>query len=214
MGKFYAVRDGRIPGIYLTWDECRKQVTGYSGAVYKSFATRAEAEDFMNPPQDGFSPDASQRAVAYVDGSYRHDKKMFSYGAVIFYGGKEYCFSQAYDDKELAVMRNVAGEIMGSRRAMEFCIENGISELELYYDYAGIEKWCSGEWQTNKSGTIDYKAYYDSLSGRLRVKFVKVKGHSGNKYNDMADALAKKALGIESEKAEKNKAKHAARLEV
>ena len=35
--KFYAVRCGLIPGIYNTWDECSKNVSGYSGAEYKSF---------------------------------------------------------------------------------------------------------------------------------------------------------------------------------
>ena len=35
--KFYAVQNGRVPGVYLTWDECKKQVDGYSGASYKSF---------------------------------------------------------------------------------------------------------------------------------------------------------------------------------
>lgn len=46
-GKFYAVRVGRAPGIYLSWDECKKNVDGFSGPVYKSFKTRAEAEEFM-----------------------------------------------------------------------------------------------------------------------------------------------------------------------
>ena len=38
--KYYAVKKGRKPGIYDTWDECRKQTLGFSGAVYKSFKTR------------------------------------------------------------------------------------------------------------------------------------------------------------------------------
>ena len=46
-GKFYAVRVGRVPGIYLSWDECKKNVDGFSAPVYKSFKTRAEAEAFM-----------------------------------------------------------------------------------------------------------------------------------------------------------------------
>ena len=37
--KFYAVKTGRNPGIYHTWEECRKQILGFSGARYKSFAT-------------------------------------------------------------------------------------------------------------------------------------------------------------------------------
>lgn len=64
----------------------------------------------------------------------------------------------------------------------------------LYFDYEGIEKWCIGAWKTNKVGTINYKKYYDSIKENLNVKFVKVKAHSGNKYNDEADRLAKLSI--------------------
>lgn len=45
--KFYAVRVGRNTGIFNTWDECQKNVTGFKGAVYKSFLTIEEANDFL-----------------------------------------------------------------------------------------------------------------------------------------------------------------------
>ncbi len=35
---------GITPGIYNTWDECKKQVTGYDGAQYKSFTDHDEAQ--------------------------------------------------------------------------------------------------------------------------------------------------------------------------
>ena len=46
--KIYAVRKGFIPGIYNTWDECKEQVTGFSGAEYKSFSSKEEADVYMN----------------------------------------------------------------------------------------------------------------------------------------------------------------------
>ena len=36
-----------FPGIYKTWDECKAQVNGFSGASYKGFATLAEAEEYF-----------------------------------------------------------------------------------------------------------------------------------------------------------------------
>lgn len=42
--KFYVVWKGRVPGIYTTWDACAAQVSGYAGAEYKSFPSRAAAE--------------------------------------------------------------------------------------------------------------------------------------------------------------------------
>ena len=77
---------------------------------------------------------------------------------------------------------------------MEYCVDNGYSKLVLYFDYNGIEKWCTGEWKANKKGTKDYKKFYDEISDKLEVKFVKVKAHTGVEYNEMADKLAKESI--------------------
>lgn len=45
--KFYAVWTGRKPGIYTSWDECKKQVEGFDGAQYKSFESKTEAENAL-----------------------------------------------------------------------------------------------------------------------------------------------------------------------
>ena len=46
-GKYYAVRKGTVTGIFRTWEECKKNVHGYSSAEYKSFKTLEEAEAYM-----------------------------------------------------------------------------------------------------------------------------------------------------------------------
>ncbi len=42
--KVYAVKKGKIVGIFRNWDECRDSVNGYPGAEYKSFFTEEEAK--------------------------------------------------------------------------------------------------------------------------------------------------------------------------
>jgi len=37
--KIYAVQKGKKTGIFNTWEECQKQINGFSGAIYKSFKT-------------------------------------------------------------------------------------------------------------------------------------------------------------------------------
>lgn len=44
---FYVVWLGHTPGIYTSWDKCRKQTEGFAGAKYKGFATEAEAEEAL-----------------------------------------------------------------------------------------------------------------------------------------------------------------------
>ncbi len=201
--KYYAVRKGKTAGIYMSWDDCKAQVQGFSGAEYKSFPTITEAEAYMGGAvknsiqvenEGGVPVTDKLNAVAYVDGSYNIATKEFSYGVVMFHDGKELHFSQKVDDRELAEMRNVAGEIKGSECAMRYAVENGCEILVIYHDYEGISKWCTGAWKANKPGTIAYKKYYEEVSSKLKVEFIKVKGHSGDRFNDVADELAKKAI--------------------
>ena len=58
--KFYAVKKGKIPGIYNSWDDCKKMVDGFPGAVYKSFKTLEEAEAFVGA--EGTSRKRSEKA--------------------------------------------------------------------------------------------------------------------------------------------------------
>lgn len=196
--KYYAVKEGRNIGVFGTWEECKAQVDGYSGAVYKSFKTIEEAKEYIGikSNKNEMEHAGKETAVSYVDGSYNVVTGEYSYGAVIFFDGREIHLSEKFQDEEMAQMRNVAGEIMGSMAAMQYAIAHGIKAIKIYHDYEGIAKWCLGLWKTNKAGTKAYKDFYDEAIEKIKVTFVKVKGHSGDKYNDLADKLAKEALGI------------------
>jgi len=58
--KFYVVWQGKQTGIFTDWTTCSKQVIGVTGAKYKSFPTRAEAEAAFN---DGPTAKASTKAT-------------------------------------------------------------------------------------------------------------------------------------------------------
>lgn len=196
-GKFYAVKKGKIPGIYNTWEDCREQITGFSGAIYKSFPTAKEAAAFM-----GWMETSTDNAggkcelVAYVDGSFNIATNEYGSGAVIIENGEEVYLSENGNDTELAGMRNVAGEILAAELAMKYAYEHGYHSIEIVHDYEGIARWCTGEWKTNREGTRRYKAVYEEYSKNLKIIFTKVKGHSGDVYNDLADSLAKKAAKV------------------
>lgn len=132
--------------------------------------------------------------MAYVDGSFCLETWTYSYGAVIITNRGIETYNGREKDKDMVKMRNVSGEIKGAMVAMEIALEQGKDLLYLYFDYEGIEQWAKGNWKTNKQGTIDYKAYYDSIKDRLKVVFIKVRAHSGVEYNELADKLAKEAL--------------------
>ncbi|MED6155013.1 hypothetical protein PIB30_001695 [Stylosanthes scabra] len=45
---FYAVRVGRTPRIYSSWEECNMQVHGFPFCEFKGFQRLAEAEEYIN----------------------------------------------------------------------------------------------------------------------------------------------------------------------
>ena len=53
--KYYVIWKGIAPGIYDSWDESKKQIDGFEGALYKSFGTKEEAvEAFRSGPAGYF----------------------------------------------------------------------------------------------------------------------------------------------------------------
>ena len=198
---FYAVKEGRKIGVYKTWSECEGQVKGYSGAVYKKFTNLEEAENFIYGNEEkikekNLASIRENEIIAYVDGSFDIASRSYSYGVVLFTIEGKVTYAEKEQDKDLVEMRNVAGEIRGAMVAMEKALSLGKDILYLHYDYMGIEKWAKGDWKANKYGTQSYRDYYNSIKDKLNVIFIKVLAHSGDKYNDEADKLAKEALGI------------------
>lgn len=45
--KYYAVRRGRTLGLYFSWADCSREVTGWRGAEHRSFVSLADAEAYL-----------------------------------------------------------------------------------------------------------------------------------------------------------------------
>ena len=203
--KYYAIAKGKsgIPKIVETWTECQKEVIGCKGAKYKSFASKEEAEKFISIHENGGSFEEvkgneevkDDLIYIYVDGSFMVSKENYSYGFLVVTNDEIlYEDNGVGYDKEAIAIRNVSGEVEGAMKAIEYAIENGYKDIVLCYDYQGIESWALGTWKRNNRITQNYNEFMQEKFKLIKVRFKKIKGHSGNKFNDRADILAKKAL--------------------
>lgn len=198
--KYYAVRRGAAPGIFESWEECQRAINGFSKAEYKSFSTLEEAEAFMceettetGPEQelDNLYPD---QLIAYVDGSYDDSLKIYSFGCIFLTpGGMIQKCGNGNNPDSLAI-RNVAGEMLGAMYAVRWAMVNGYKQIDIRYDYAGIEKWVNGEWKAKNELTRKYAAAMNTWGNSISISFKKIAAHTNNKYNEEADRLAKSAL--------------------
>lgn len=218
--KYYAVRVGKVPGIYSTWEECKAQVDGVSGASYKSFPSLEEAEhyiqkadendakittavdlssvDFNAQVESCISALCENELIAFVDGSYDATGEKSAFGAIIFsQGGNRDVLYKSFTKQlgeEFISLRNVAAELEGVKEAINWAIQYNKTKISIYYDYEGIEKWATGQWKANKAITKDYVCFIQEKRLSLQIEFIKVPAHTGVKFNEEVDTIAKSAL--------------------
>lgn len=192
MAKFYAVKVGRKTGVFTTWNETNNLVKGYPNAKFKSFTSEAAANEYL---QDKAEVVASfdEGYSAFVDGSFNKGKQEYGSGVVILKDGTVIDELSITGTPDFIESYQIAGETIATLEAIRWAVDHKVDKISIHYDYQGIESWAKGDWKTNKPISEYYKKEFDLLSTKTNVSFVKVKGHSGDKYNDRADYLAGKA---------------------
>lgn len=213
--KYYAVKIGKKPGIYETWNECELQIKGVSGAKYKSFSTMEEAEKYIVNEEEAAKEEKTvdsinlqveqklsalkdDEVIAFVDGSYSSKEEKAGFGAILIDDrGVQTPLYRAFTktlSSEFLEFRNVAAELEGVKEAIKWAIAYNKKKITIYYDYEGIGKWADGTWKAKKKLTQQYVAFLRDKRTLISVEFIKVPAHSGIEYNEAADSLAKASL--------------------
>ena len=206
--KFYAVRQGRQPGVYTTWPSCEEQVRGFPGAVYKAFPTKAQALRFLTeclpsatvlsrtnapPPTDALL--TTNVIDIWVDGSCfpnSNGRLNFGWAYVILDGERELHRASGHDvPAEARRHRNVAGEIQAVLQALEWCRARGIAAAAIHFDYQGLASWAEGTWKTRTAFTRAYAERVRAMG--MTLTWHKVQAHSGEPLNELVDRLAREA---------------------
>jgi ribonuclease HI len=153
--KFYVVWKGNQPGIYNTWDECKKQIHGYAGALYRSFKTRDAAELAFHKGISGYNEDLlPKESLKDVEkktaGLPIHDSIVVDAACSgvpgpmeyqgIYYKTKKLIFKQGpYKDGT-----NNIGEFLAIVHALAYCKKKNLS-LPIYSDSRNAILWVKGK---------------------------------------------------------------------
>ncbi len=211
--KVYAVKAGRTTGIFASWEECKAAVHNFPGAEYKGFTTLAEAEKYLGnasgdvPPIEGTGDSVDRarvrvhyeekpgRLLVYVDGSYDDSLPKYAFGCVFLLENGEIRLAFGNGDNPQSLKhRNVTGEMLGAMYAVRTAMMNGYREVEICYDYEGIEKWVTGSWRSKTELTQKYVLSMREWGRSIGILFTKVAAHSNEEYNELADRTAKRGL--------------------
>ena len=203
--KIYAVRKGRVVGLFEDWDSCRNSIEGYSGAEYKSFKSAEDANDYLSGKEFASNKKTyepvkiptvldNDECTIYTDGSFS-ENGIVSFGIVIdsFQGRRS--FYGKVDCIRYASMRNILGEICGMMVGLALATDMGFRKYNVVYDYDALYKWVTGEFSANGELQSKYAVYVNKLRNMSdkEFNFIWCKGHNGCEGNCLADKLAVKA---------------------
>ncbi len=214
--KYYAVACGRKPGIYDNWPAAQAQVTGFPGAKYKGFTSRAAAAAWLKQPTYGSPKSTGRRkpeppttdtaprdneVMIYTDGGARFNPGPGGYGVVQIYNGMRKELSGGY-----RLTTNNRMELMACIVALRE-LEHRNKPVTLYSDSSyvvnGISKGWAKSWRkrgwlkADKKPAVNPDLWTELLDfiEDIEITFIWVKGHAGNPLNERCDELAVAASG-------------------
>jgi len=205
MNRYYAVLKGRNPGIYTNWLECQKQVDGFSGAVFKSFGNKNDAEFFISQSEQHKVSKSETSSFegfkVWTDGSFRDGKAGY---AVVDENGLVH-YGSVYPPT------NNRGELTGILRALQIYNKRPlIIHSDSQYSIKTLTEWIflwkkrygddPKNWKTSTGKEVLNVDILTKIQPLIKeVSFVHVRAHRGDTFNEIADRWADKGRYVEGE---------------
>ena len=127
-----------------------------------------------------------KKYIIYTDGAYSPTDEKGGIGFVILDENEEIIYM---DSKQYIRTTNQRMELLAAIMALSALVEK--SDIELISDSAYLVKTMTDGWK--RRANIDLWELMDEQDQRHKIKYTHVRGHKGNKYNEIADDLAVEA---------------------
>lgn len=177
--KYYVVWKGFKTGVFEKWEDCKKQTDGFHGAQFKSFKSKAIAEQAYNSiPEnfignDLFEPELTEDQLKLigqpitesiiVDAAWNTATKVVEYQGVDFKTGIKLFSQGPFEDGTINVV-----EFLAIVHALAYCKKQGLN-LPVYSDSRNAIKWVkSKEVKTNLERGEKNTHLFDLLDRALK----------------------------------------------
>lgn len=142
-----------------------------------------------------------------VDGAYRSSTNIGAWAfvvegdiSIVDFGTEENTTNQKMELKAIIealkyAKNNFPNEEIGILSDSAYCV-NGMNQR-------WFDKWILNRWLNSKNEPVKNKELWQELIGldkELNVKYVKVRGHSGDEFNEIADFEVNRAMDLWEEK--------------
>lgn len=170
-------------------------VSNHSG---KSFTSEDAAKRYLKEHQHKHPYQHDDKHIhVYVDGSLNHQDKQTGSGAVILDSDGSVIYKFATASTLHTNEAGLYGEILDVIQTLAlipYLKTKNYDGIKIYHDADSLSKWLTGEHHVNSKLGKQYVEQYRQLHKHIDkpVEFIKVKAHSKNHWNNVADKLAKK----------------------
>lgn len=142
-------------------------------------------------PVDDFS------AIAYVDASYSDNERFGAIGIVLLTSSEVIQYSEIPDNLEDCALTSTNHELLAAAKAIKMAKERNIKNLIIKHDNSSIGELAKSQSVSKTSMEEWYKQLVMKHREKMSITFKKVKGHSKEYFNELADRLAYKAMKAE-----------------
>lgn len=135
----------------------------------------------------------------YTDGACSGNPGPGGWGAILMYKDTKKEISGGKKDTTNNVMELTA--VIESLKLLKYPCQVNLYSDSAYVVNAFLQKWINNwqknNWKTSDKNDVKNKELWQELlelTNMHQVKFIKVKGHSDNEFNNRCDELARKAI--------------------
>lgn len=135
---------------------------------------------------------ANNELIMYTDGAARGNPGPGGYGTILFWGNHRKELSAGYrhtTNNRMELMAVIAGLEALTKEGLKVTVYSDSQYVVKAVEQGWLKNWVATNFKGGKKNKDLWLHFYD-LARKNNVRFVWVKGHSDNPYNNRCDELA------------------------